>query len=152
MSETHGITTKLEKFHIERETSESQWETLRQQLQDEIIQLSRSKKNQERLRKIKASYNETMDMLRDIETGMRMDPLEILPNEINTAIMLNISSVDEGWYTSKDLDILSPLLLVSKRWQSFVISEPLLWNYIEISSDSSARRVTRPLELSGIYP
>ncbi|PVF92878.1 hypothetical protein CPB86DRAFT_829717 [Serendipita vermifera] len=151
MSDIYGATTELENPRIGGASSIT-WESLRWQLQDDITHLLNNPQNEQKLQEKKNSYNKVIDMLRDIEIGRRVDPLEKLPNEINTAILLNMSSSTEEWYISRDLDEFLPLLLVSKRWQSFITSEPLLWNYIELSDDASMRRIARQLELSRALP
>jgi hypothetical protein len=100
----------------------------------------------------KSSYNEVMDALRTRQIGSRTDPVARLPNEVFIAIILDISSSKKEWYTVKDIDVLVPFMMVSKRWHNFITSEPLLWNFIVLDGNGHHGRVSRQLRLSAKLP
>jgi hypothetical protein len=151
MSEIREVTHSLDQVRIQDNIS-IQWENLRWQLQQEIKDLLSGQKEEDTLQKKKKSYNEVMDALQALGRGPQVDPLKTLPGEIITAIILDITSSKEQWYTSKEIGSLVPLMMVSKTWRNFIISEPLLWNFIVIDDKRTLETIISQLELSVDIP
>jgi hypothetical protein len=78
--------------------------------------------------------------------------MERLPNELFTAIILDISSSQNGWCVTKDIHVLTPFMMVSKRWHNFITFEPLFRNYIALHNCITDERISRQLKLSGNLP
>ncbi|PVF92884.1 hypothetical protein CPB86DRAFT_663523, partial [Serendipita vermifera] len=87
-------------------------------------------------------YNEVVETLHNLEVGPRVDPMDKLPIEIITYIMLEVSAYKASWYTSRFVDSLIHLTMVSKRWRSFILSEPLLWNGISLDNNADVCAIT----------
>ncbi|PVF93203.1 hypothetical protein CPB86DRAFT_818985 [Serendipita vermifera] len=102
--------------------NDSQVTDLRWQLQNNISNLIREKELGLRLREKTIAYNQVVDELHNRDTRPRVDPLEKLPREIITKILHELS------YHVYFIPDLLTLTLVSKTWQDFILSEPLLWN------------------------
>jgi hypothetical protein len=107
---------------------------LRWQLQGEIVQLLHYGSN-EQLERKKLWYNIVMDTLHELEIGQRIDPIEALPNEIFTSVLLELCRYEIEGQMAKDPLVLFPLMAVSKRWCRFLASAPLLWNYIKLDDE-----------------
>ncbi|PVG01501.1 hypothetical protein CPB86DRAFT_870941 [Serendipita vermifera] len=127
--------------------TETRW-----RLQDQITHALQDTKENTKPESIISSYNEVMDALHNLEVGPRVDPMDKLPNEIITYIMLIISYKD-AWYTSRFVDRLIELTMVSKKWRSFILSEPLLWNDISLGNRPDICAITsKQLVLSKDLP
>ncbi|PVF96812.1 hypothetical protein CPB86DRAFT_786599 [Serendipita vermifera] len=64
----------------------------------------------------------------------RIDPMERLPSEIVTLIILESSLSDHRWHPCPNIQHVLALTMVSKYWQRFILSEPLLWKSIVLSN------------------
>ncbi|PVF93201.1 hypothetical protein CPB86DRAFT_128587 [Serendipita vermifera] len=107
---------------------DSQVQALRQQLQRDISDLISEDRLEIELQRKKVLYNQIMDGLHERHRSPRVDPAEKLPSDIMAEIVL---------YISDDSDFIPDLLvltLVSKRWRAFILSEPLLWNYLHFDN------------------
>ncbi|PVF94342.1 hypothetical protein CPB86DRAFT_766018 [Serendipita vermifera] len=114
----------------------------RWRLRDEITRIMRDTKRGTELQAFISSYNEVVELLHGLEVGPRVDPMDKLPSEIITNIMLEVSTYTTSWYISRFMDSLIDLTLVSKRWRSFILSEPLLWNGISLDSNPKVCAIT----------
>ncbi|PVG01489.1 hypothetical protein CPB86DRAFT_794868 [Serendipita vermifera] len=110
-------------------------------LWDEITRALQDNKGNKKLEAVISSYNEIMGGLHNLEVGPRVDPMDKLPSEIVTYI-LSIVSYKDSWYTSRFVDSLIDLTFVSKKWRSFILSEPLLWNSIYLGNNSDLCAIT----------
>jgi hypothetical protein len=131
----------------------------RSRLQGEIVALRRGLSvdgDDRMLRTKQAAYNEVIDALRVLRQGPRFDPMDKLPNEIWSSILIHFAVLKNmfTWHNIPRTEHLVPLTRVSKRWRRFLHSEPLLWNVIILRTrryDNSAI-VARQLELSAHLP
>ncbi|CAG8692738.1 2463_t:CDS:2, partial [Acaulospora colombiana] len=103
---------------------EAQLATYLQQLQDDISNSMHQNRPRGDLREKKLSYNQVMNILYERQPGPRLDPMDILPNEILTEILV-MSSEDPPFHFLR-------LTLVSRKWGNFMLSEPGLWNHIRL--------------------
>ncbi|PVF99137.1 hypothetical protein CPB86DRAFT_757121 [Serendipita vermifera] len=71
-------------------------------------------------------YNLAMDALCERRFGLRVDPIDKLPNDIITGILMAISGCSPL--------LLLQLTLVSRKWQNFILYESTLWNHVEVSN------------------
>ncbi|PVF92879.1 hypothetical protein CPB86DRAFT_743632 [Serendipita vermifera] len=108
---------------------------------DEIIQVMQDGKGNVKAEAIISSYNEVVDALQNLDVGPRVDPMDKLPREIVTYIMLEYSTYTFSWHTSRMVYNLIQLTMVSKRWRGFLLSEPLLWNSISLGKRSYAHSI-----------
>ncbi|PVF94321.1 hypothetical protein CPB86DRAFT_876480 [Serendipita vermifera] len=106
----------------------------RWRLQDEIMRLLQDAKGGSKLEATISSYNEVIEDLHNLEMGPRVDPMDKLPNEIMTSILLEVSTYIPSWYIIRFMDSLIDLTMVSKKWRKFILSEPLLWNGISLAN------------------
>ncbi|PVF93202.1 hypothetical protein CPB86DRAFT_829481 [Serendipita vermifera] len=106
--------------------NDSQVQALRQQLQSDISDLISEKSFEMELQKRKILYNRVMDALHNRDKSPRVDPVEKLPSDIMAEIILYMSD-----HSDFILDLLD-LTLVSKKWRAFILSEPFLWNHIDL--------------------
>jgi hypothetical protein len=151
MSHVYGIIHRSSQIQTQSQPL-TRLENLRWQLQDEILWLLDDKKKENKLKMTKSFYNEVMDALRTHKNGPRADPMERLPNELITAIILEVSTSKKEWYAAKDIHVLVPFMVVSKRWHKFIMSEPLLWNNITLKNHIPFERISRQIELSSNLP
>ncbi|PVF94341.1 hypothetical protein CPB86DRAFT_818100, partial [Serendipita vermifera] len=73
-------------------------------LRDEIARLLQDKEGRSKPEVTIASYNEVVETLYSLEVGPRVDPMDKLPSEIITYIMLEVSAYKASWYTSRFVD------------------------------------------------
>ncbi|PVF92872.1 hypothetical protein CPB86DRAFT_743617 [Serendipita vermifera] len=86
----------------------------------------------EELERKKSSYNHLLDELCDLKFGKRVDPMKVLPGEIVTNILLDLSRDETEGHVVKNSDMLLSPMMVSRKWRQFIVSEPILWNYIRL--------------------
>ncbi|PVF99142.1 hypothetical protein CPB86DRAFT_814103 [Serendipita vermifera] len=108
------------------DSDEMQLLTRLRQLQMSISELIRRRKPGQELQEHKLSYNRVMDALQERRLGRRADPVDRLPNEIITKILIEISD-----YSPYRLLVLA---MVSRKWHNFILSEPALWKYVELDN------------------
>jgi hypothetical protein len=112
----------------EVELSELRWN-----LQNEIKSILKEKKDKWSLQERVSSYNQVIDTLHYRELSRRADPMRRLPHEIITKILLDVSTSYYYWYPIRHFEDILPLTMVSKRWQSFILAEPLFWNILYLN-------------------
>jgi hypothetical protein len=128
------------------ETEVGRLTSLCQRLQDNIAKRISNKPVDDDLKKQKAEYNELIDTLHNLQSRPRMDPLQKLPHEIFTRMLLYLSTDPDLFNASLSLKNLFPLVLVSRRWCNFILSEPLLWNTLDLFFDED-RDMLVPMQL-----
>ncbi|CAG8762179.1 14072_t:CDS:1, partial [Acaulospora colombiana] len=121
----------------------SRLSTIRWKLRDEITQLILDGADKEELEKTKSSYNDVLSALRELETRKRVDPIEVLPGEIIASILLGLLQDETERHEAKNPDILLSSMMVSRKWHQFIISDPLLWNYIPLLGQPDVSLVLR---------
>jgi hypothetical protein len=113
---------------------ETQLSELRWNFQNEISVILKEKKDECLLQERVSSYNQVIDTLHRRELSRRIDPMGRLPHEIITEILLDVSTSYYYWHPIRHLEEILPLTMVSKRWQRFILSEPLFWNVISLDT------------------
>jgi hypothetical protein len=113
---------------------ETQLSKLRWSPQNEISLILKEKKDECLRQERVSSYNQVVDTLHRRELSRRIDPIGRLPHEIITNILLDVSTTYYYWHPTRDLEEILPLTMVSKRWQRFILSEPLFWNIISLDT------------------
>jgi hypothetical protein len=133
---------------------DAQLSTFRWQLQSEISSLSSEAQDNVELQSKKILYNQVMDALHVRQICPQgLDPLDRLPHELIVAILLDILAYGIHWYSTGSIQNLLPLATVSKKWQRFILSEPLLWNHIVLDgSYDMANIIAVHLRLSSTLP
>ncbi|PVF94701.1 hypothetical protein CPB86DRAFT_876187 [Serendipita vermifera] len=131
-------------------TKEDRLSDLRWRLRGEIAKMVHEKEGSQLLEETKESYNRAIDALRDLKINQRIDPMERLPHEIITKILLEVTNT---WYSSRDMEDVLSLTMVSKYWQMFILSEPLLWNRLSLGKQYDGRALAfLQLQLSRDLP
>ncbi|PVF96809.1 hypothetical protein CPB86DRAFT_798610 [Serendipita vermifera] len=98
-------------------------------------------------------YNRVIDALHKLEINRRIDPMERLPDEIITEIIFRVSGYKYSWFLYLDIDRVLTLTMVSKKWQGFILSEPLFWNFLAIDNRQDLQvKLFLQLELSRDLP
>jgi hypothetical protein len=133
--------------------------TARWGLQEEIVALldSNSSKAEDGalLQNKKASYNQVMDSLQDIQQSLtsRMDPMDKLPNELWNIILMGYIEYMYS-FPRRRSDRLFSLMTVSQRWRHYMLSAPDLWTHIYLNAKGRnlVSSLTRVLDLSRDLP
>jgi hypothetical protein len=126
---------------------------LRWSLQDEIKGNMKDHKSNVLLQERISSYNQVIDALRKLEFSRRFDPMERLPHEIITKILLGLFIYQTDWYPIFNDHQMLLLTMVSKRWRNFMLSEPLFWTFISLNNrDDRDAMIFLQLQLSQDLP
>jgi hypothetical protein len=122
---------KLDPIHLSN-IKEGQLSDLCESLRNDIVGVLNNEKVANTLEKKKTAYNQFVDALRSRQSWPRVDPLQKLPNEIFTKILLQLMARPQPGYTRVFTEPLLPLTMVSRKWRNFLLSEPSLWNEIDL--------------------
>jgi hypothetical protein len=141
---------------------ESRLEDQRQKLRDEIRTLRQLPDNANTdsiLLEKQLVHNEIVDAIYTLQ--IRTDPMEKLPYDIWHDILAHLSSMSqpllkegEAFRPLQPIGHLIPLTKVSRRWRSFLLSEPTLWNIISLypGQHNTEKIILWQLELSASLP
>ncbi|PVF93207.1 hypothetical protein CPB86DRAFT_790366 [Serendipita vermifera] len=97
---------------------EKQLKILQWQSQRDISNLISEENLGNELQGKKVSYNQVVGALHERQLGPRVDPIDILPNEIINYILVDVT----GCFPY----VLIPLTMISKKWRGYILSEPSL--------------------------
>ncbi|PVF96810.1 hypothetical protein CPB86DRAFT_858731 [Serendipita vermifera] len=134
-----GPNTPISNLHV-TELADLHWN-----LRSDLAKMTEERKEDSLLQERKTLLNQVVGTLHDLEISWRIDPMERLPNEIITRILLELSTY--SCHPTRRLDDLFTWTMVCKKWQSYILSEPLLWNVI-ILNNHCARGVRVSLQLT----
>ncbi|PVF94699.1 hypothetical protein CPB86DRAFT_630554 [Serendipita vermifera] len=123
------------------------------QLRSNITGIIQKNRGATGLDELKESYNRVIGALHDRKIRGRFDPMERLPLEIITKILLEASNANHRWFSSRDMEAVLSLTMVSRRWQNFILSEPLLWNTLWLENQYDGHAIiSLQLQLSRDLP
>lgn len=132
---------------------EIQLSELRWKLQDDIGRNLKENKEDSPLQGLISLHNKIIDVLRELDSRRRFDPFERLPGEIFLKIIFVICRIRGYWYPYVDIEQVLTLSMVSRKWQRFILSEPLLWNFISLDNFQDMHaRLSLQLDLSRDLP
>ncbi|PVF93222.1 hypothetical protein CPB86DRAFT_790381 [Serendipita vermifera] len=106
---------------------EAQLMSLQQKIRSNILNLIRQKRFGKELQEKKSLYNQVTGVLSEQQLGPHVDPMEKLPYEIVSKILLEI-----GRYMSRYITPSLLLTMVSKKWRDFVFADSRLWTNLRL--------------------
>jgi hypothetical protein len=109
---------------------------LQQDLKRIKIRTSYDQDENKRLQETIVAYNSVMDSIHGLDRSLRVDPMDKLPPELLGNILKECTSLDGDFYRYP-FPVCKALILtlVSKRWRSFILSEPMFWDTIVLLRD-----------------